>query len=145
MLLLPQSTQRVREASAGPQHELRPPMPTAYRCRQERCRHEPHCRGALAFLLSPLPFHLKHMPSVTIIGAGVFGLSVAHSLPLLYDVTIVARDMPGDPDSLDWASPWYGPLSSHDYTSSPDICCYNVGLVPVLGLVQRRMRSKETS
>ena len=63
------------------------------------------------------------MPRVTIVGAGewylgllvvartegiigVFGLTIAESLPLHYDVTIVARDMPGDADTLDWASPW---------------------------------------
>jgi glycine/D-amino acid oxidase-like deaminating enzyme len=51
------------------------------------------------------------MPAVTILGAGVFGLSVAHALPRAYDVTIVARDMPGDPDSLDWASPWCVPFA----------------------------------
>ncbi|KZT18191.1 nucleotide-binding domain-containing protein [Neolentinus lepideus HHB14362 ss-1] len=48
------------------------------------------------------------MPKVVIVGAGVFGLTIALSLPRHYDVTIVARDMPGDPDSLDWASPWAG-------------------------------------
>ncbi|TFK46336.1 nucleotide-binding domain-containing protein [Heliocybe sulcata] len=48
------------------------------------------------------------MPKVTVVGAGVFGLTIALSLPRHYDVTIVARDMPGDPDSLDWASPWAG-------------------------------------
>ena len=36
----------------------------------------------------------------------MFGLTIAESLPLHYDVTIVARDMPGDADTLDWASPW---------------------------------------
>ncbi|TFK51572.1 FAD dependent oxidoreductase [Heliocybe sulcata] len=48
------------------------------------------------------------MPTVTIVGAGVFGLTTALSLPRHYAVTIVARDMPGDADSLDWASPWAG-------------------------------------
>ncbi|TFK45195.1 hypothetical protein OE88DRAFT_1740516 [Heliocybe sulcata] len=48
------------------------------------------------------------MPRVTVVGAGVFGLTIALFLPRHYDVTIVARDMPGDPDSLDWASPWAG-------------------------------------
>ncbi|KDQ57890.1 hypothetical protein JAAARDRAFT_34699 [Jaapia argillacea MUCL 33604] len=48
------------------------------------------------------------MPSVIIIGAGVTGLSIAHSLPRSYDITIVARDLPGDEESLDWASPWAG-------------------------------------
>jgi D-amino-acid oxidase len=46
------------------------------------------------------------MPSVTILGAGVFGLSIAHALPRGWDITLVARDMPGDGDSLAWASPW---------------------------------------
>lgn len=48
------------------------------------------------------------MPRVTVVGAGVFGLTIALSLPRHYDVTIVARDMPDDPDSLGWASPWAG-------------------------------------
>ena len=39
----------------------------------------------------------------------MFGLTIAESLPLHYDVTIVARDMPGDADTLDWASPWCVP------------------------------------
>ncbi|TFK45240.1 nucleotide-binding domain-containing protein [Heliocybe sulcata] len=46
------------------------------------------------------------MPNVTVVGAGVFGLTIALSLPRHYNVTMVACDMPGDPDSLDWASPW---------------------------------------
>ncbi|TFK51607.1 hypothetical protein OE88DRAFT_1659731 [Heliocybe sulcata] len=48
------------------------------------------------------------MPKVTVVGAGVFKLTIALSLPRHYDVTIVACDMPGDLDSLDWASPWAG-------------------------------------
>ena len=44
--------------------------------------------------------------SVGIIGAGVTGLATAYVLSDKYDVTIVARDLPGDL-GLDWASPWY--------------------------------------
>ncbi|KAL2134073.1 hypothetical protein VTI74DRAFT_1069 [Chaetomium olivicolor] len=50
------------------------------------------------------------MPTVTILGAGITGLSIASLLPKdTYTITIVARDLPGEPDSLrsqGWASPW---------------------------------------
>ncbi|KAF9890086.1 hypothetical protein FE257_006247 [Aspergillus nanangensis] len=48
------------------------------------------------------------MPKVTIVGSGIVGLSVASLLSRSYDVTIIARDLPGDQNSLDWASPWAG-------------------------------------
>ncbi|VUC32834.1 unnamed protein product [Clonostachys rosea] len=48
------------------------------------------------------------MPKVTILGAGITGLTIASQLPRGYDITIVARDLPGDPESQDWASPWAG-------------------------------------
>jgi len=60
------------------------------------------------------------MPSVTIIGSGVFGLSIAYSLPLSYDITIVARNLPGDPDSLEWASPWAGAGFGGGSTQDPE-------------------------
>ncbi|CZT07915.1 related to D-amino acid oxidase [Rhynchosporium agropyri] len=45
--------------------------------------------------------------SVGIIGAGITGLATAYVLSSKYDVTIVARDQPGDM-GLSWASPWAG-------------------------------------
>jgi D-amino-acid oxidase len=49
--------------------------------------------------------------NVVIIGAGVIGLTVAHVLTEgegsnLFNVTIVARDMPEDLSSQGFASPW---------------------------------------
>ncbi|KAF6822734.1 putative FAD dependent oxidoreductase [Colletotrichum plurivorum] len=48
------------------------------------------------------------MPKVTIVGAGIVGLAVASMLSRSHEVTIVARDKPGDPPSHKWASPWAG-------------------------------------
>ncbi|EOD51954.1 putative fad dependent protein [Neofusicoccum parvum UCRNP2] len=48
------------------------------------------------------------MVKITIVGAGIAGMSIASQLPKGYEITIVARDLPGDPDSLGWASPWAG-------------------------------------
>ncbi|KAL4963962.1 FAD-dependent oxidoreductase [Aspergillus stella-maris] len=48
------------------------------------------------------------MAKVTILGAGILGLAVASQLPKDYDITIVARNLPGDPESDEWASPWAG-------------------------------------
>jgi D-amino-acid oxidase len=49
--------------------------------------------------------------NVIILGAGVIGLTVAHVLTegkgsSLFNVTIVARDMPEDLTSQGFASPW---------------------------------------
>jgi D-amino-acid oxidase len=48
---------------------------------------------------------------VVILGAGVIGLTIAHVLTegdgsSLFNVTIVARDMPEDLSSQGFASPW---------------------------------------
>ncbi|KAK7214128.1 hypothetical protein V2G26_021306 [Clonostachys chloroleuca] len=48
------------------------------------------------------------MARVTILGAGITGLAIASSLPTHYDITVVARNLPGDPESTEWASPWAG-------------------------------------
>ncbi|KAL1617032.1 hypothetical protein SLS54_008027 [Diplodia seriata] len=49
------------------------------------------------------------MTKTTILGAGIAALSIAFQLPRTHDITIVARDLPGDPeDSHTWASPWAG-------------------------------------
>ncbi|KAJ8119668.1 hypothetical protein ONZ43_g3433 [Nemania bipapillata] len=46
------------------------------------------------------------MTKITILGAGVTGMTIASQLPKDCDITIVARDLPGDTPSQDWASPW---------------------------------------
>ncbi|KAL2152875.1 hypothetical protein VTH82DRAFT_4030 [Thermothelomyces myriococcoides] len=49
------------------------------------------------------------MTKITIFGAGIVGLSSAYMLLKTgdaHDITIVARDLPGDEPSGDWASPW---------------------------------------
>ncbi|KAL1855820.1 hypothetical protein VTK73DRAFT_8462 [Phialemonium thermophilum] len=48
------------------------------------------------------------MAKITILGAGIVGMSVASMLSRAHKITIVARDLPGDADSLGWASPWAG-------------------------------------
>ena len=49
--------------------------------------------------------------NIVILGAGVIGLTIAHVLTegegsSLFNVTIVARDMPEDLSSQAFASPW---------------------------------------
>ncbi|KAI0529785.1 nucleotide-binding domain-containing protein [Xylaria digitata] len=46
------------------------------------------------------------MTKITVLGAGVTGMSIASQLPKDCDITIVARDLPGDAPSQDWSSPW---------------------------------------
>ncbi|PGH15683.1 hypothetical protein AJ79_02277 [Helicocarpus griseus UAMH5409] len=48
------------------------------------------------------------MARITIIGAGITGMAIASALSKFRDVTTIAPDLPGDPDSLGWASPWAG-------------------------------------
>lgn len=44
---------------------------------------------------------------VGIIGSGIIGLTSALALVEAgYSVTIIARDLPGDDSSQQWASPW---------------------------------------
>lgn len=45
--------------------------------------------------------------SVGIVGAGITGLAAAYVLSSKYNITIVARDLPGDLGT-NWASPWAG-------------------------------------
>lgn len=51
-------------------------------------------------------FFLTMPESIAIIGAGITGLAAAYVLSAKYNVTIVARDLPGDMGT-NWASPWY--------------------------------------
>ncbi|RSH87145.1 hypothetical protein EHS25_003636 [Saitozyma podzolica] len=57
-----------------------------------------------------MPISTSIKPRVTVLGSGVVGLTCALDLSKDYDVTIVARNMPGDPPSLGWASPWAGAM-----------------------------------
>jgi len=60
----------------------------------------------------PCKLDMSQSPTnVVILGAGVIGLTVAHVLTegegsKLFNVTIVARDMPEDLSSQAFASPW---------------------------------------
>ncbi|KAI8272819.1 hypothetical protein K4K60_011787 [Colletotrichum sp. SAR11_57] len=59
------------------------------------------------------------MPKITILGAGITGLTIASQLPRGYDVTIVARNLPNDPQSQEWASPWAGAVFMGMIPSTP--------------------------
>ncbi|KAK4943901.1 hypothetical protein LTR10_016617 [Elasticomyces elasticus] len=50
------------------------------------------------------------MTKITILGAGITGMAIASQLSKNYDVTIMARNLPGDPESYEWASPWAGAI-----------------------------------
>jgi glycine/D-amino acid oxidase-like deaminating enzyme len=46
------------------------------------------------------------MPLICVLGSGIIGLAAAASLvDDGYEVVVVARDLPGDPGGLTWASP----------------------------------------
>ncbi|KAH6873417.1 hypothetical protein B0T10DRAFT_466204 [Thelonectria olida] len=61
------------------------------------------------------------MASITILGAGITGLAIPSQLPRRYEITIIAKDLPGDPDSTEWASPWAGGIWMPIYGSrKPD-------------------------
>jgi len=51
----------------------------------------------------------SHVPLV-VLGAGVIGLTIAYiaacDTDVTFDITIIARDMPGDWHSQAWASPY---------------------------------------
>ncbi|KAL4962011.1 FAD-dependent oxidoreductase [Aspergillus stella-maris] len=48
------------------------------------------------------------MPKITIVGAGITGMAIASMLSRSNEVTIVARNLPGDGESREWSSPWAG-------------------------------------
>ncbi|PSN69156.1 nucleotide-binding domain-containing protein [Corynespora cassiicola Philippines] len=48
------------------------------------------------------------MARITILGAGITGMAIASLLSRNHEVTIVAKNLPGDDLSLEWASPWAG-------------------------------------
>ena len=51
---------------------------------------------------------VQPLRSIVVLGAGVIGLSIAHTLSedKSNKITIVARDMPEHLDSQGWSSPW---------------------------------------
>ena len=57
---------------------------------------------------------------VVILGAGVIGLTIAHTLltssPDAYKIKIVARDLPGDLSSQAFASPWAVRQVDHSFS-----------------------------
>ncbi|KAF1845054.1 nucleotide-binding domain-containing protein [Cucurbitaria berberidis CBS 394.84] len=48
------------------------------------------------------------MARITIVGAGITGMAIASLLSRNHEVTIIAKNLPGDELSQDWASPWAG-------------------------------------
>ncbi|KAF9890101.1 hypothetical protein FE257_006262 [Aspergillus nanangensis] len=48
------------------------------------------------------------MARITIVGSGIVGMATAAMLSRHHKVTIIARNLPGDEPSIDWASPWAG-------------------------------------
>lgn len=75
-------------------------------------------------------------PKVTILGSGfvpcsssqllantrvpsITGMTVAASLPLDYEVTIIAQHLPGDPNTKEWSSPWAGAIWVGVHASHP--------------------------
>ncbi|KAM0427836.1 hypothetical protein ACHAPT_007293 [Fusarium lateritium] len=48
------------------------------------------------------------MARITIVGSGIIGLTIAAQLSRHHDITVIARDLPGDEPSIKWASPWAG-------------------------------------
>ncbi|RKU43778.1 hypothetical protein DL546_004126 [Coniochaeta pulveracea] len=48
------------------------------------------------------------MARITIVGAGITGMAIASLLSRNHEVTIVAKNLPGDELTLEWASPWAG-------------------------------------
>ncbi|KAF5598379.1 d-amino-acid oxidase [Fusarium pseudocircinatum] len=59
------------------------------------------------------------MARITIVGAGVVGLAIAAQLSRMHDITIIAKNLPGDKPTLEWASPWAGANFVAGYCTSP--------------------------
>ncbi|KAL5363215.1 hypothetical protein BJX96DRAFT_167299 [Aspergillus floccosus] len=50
------------------------------------------------------------MARIIIVGSGIIGMATAALLARRHKVTIIARNLPGDKLSIDWASPWAGAI-----------------------------------
>ncbi|KAF2501167.1 nucleotide-binding domain-containing protein [Lophium mytilinum] len=48
------------------------------------------------------------MARITIVGAGITGMAIASLLSRNHEVTIIAKNLPGDELDISWASPWAG-------------------------------------
>ncbi|KAF4945779.1 hypothetical protein FSARC_14362 [Fusarium sarcochroum] len=59
------------------------------------------------------------MARITIVGAGITGLAIAAQLSRNHEITVVAKNLPGDEPSVEWASPWAGANFVAGYCSSP--------------------------
>ncbi|EXL71840.1 hypothetical protein FOPG_12538 [Fusarium oxysporum f. sp. conglutinans race 2 54008] len=59
------------------------------------------------------------MARITIVGAGIVGLAIAAQLSRIHDITVIAKNLPGDDPTLEWASPWAGANFVAGYCSSP--------------------------
>ncbi|OJJ42398.1 hypothetical protein ASPZODRAFT_20515 [Penicilliopsis zonata CBS 506.65] len=59
------------------------------------------------------------MVKVTILGAGVTGMTIASCLPKDSEITIVGAHLPGDAPSKEWASPWAAAIWVGVHESSP--------------------------
>jgi hypothetical protein len=46
-------------------------------------------------------------------------MAIAATLPKQCDITIIARNLPGDPESIEWASPWAGACWVAEEGSTP--------------------------
>ncbi|OJD40785.1 aromatic amino acid aminotransferase [Diplodia corticola] len=80
-------------------------------CRQEKSPVSPNPNPPAAVdpIIKPTLPTPTTMTKITILGAGIAGLSIAAQLPKTHAITIVARDLPGDhPSSPTWASPFAG-------------------------------------
>ncbi|KAJ5817471.1 hypothetical protein N7447_009704 [Penicillium robsamsonii] len=59
------------------------------------------------------------MARITIVGSGIIGLAIAAQLSRNHEITIIARNIPGDDPSIEWASPWAGANFVAGFCSSP--------------------------
>ncbi|CAG8948564.1 unnamed protein product [Penicillium salamii] len=59
------------------------------------------------------------MARITIVGSGIIGLAIATQLSRRHKITVIARDIPGDDPSVEWASPWAGANFVPGYCSDP--------------------------
>ncbi|KAJ5130884.1 uncharacterized protein N7515_006923 [Penicillium bovifimosum] len=70
-------------------------------------------------LASDLISSLHIMARITIVGSGIIGLAIAAQLSRHHEITIIARNIPGDDPSIEWASPWAGASFVAGYCSEP--------------------------
>ncbi|KAK7212433.1 hypothetical protein V2G26_019611 [Clonostachys chloroleuca] len=59
------------------------------------------------------------MARITVVGAGITGLAIAAQLSRNHEITVVAKNLPGDEPTTEWASPWAGANFVAGYCSAP--------------------------